>query len=260
VEVRAARDGDLTAIAVIAVANGDDAGADARYVSYLLCCGSVLVAELDGEVAGYGATRRTGGATMLCDLFVDPARHGAGVGGRLLDALFTEPGERFTFASKDPRALPLYVRHGMVPRWPLLYLRGRPAGTAAPRHRVVPTAEACAAELELTGRDRTADYELWAGAPGGAGLLVLDGREVTAAGVIAPGHLVHLVSARDPAATLIAALAAFGGEPVRLCLPGPHPALRTLLDARWRIDDQDCHMSSSENLVSPGCVPSPSLG
>ena len=54
-------------------------------------------------------------------------------------------------------------------------------------------------------------------------------------------------------------LAAFDREPVRLCLPGPHPALRTLLDARWRIDDRDCHMSSGENLVSPGCVPSPSL-
>jgi GNAT superfamily N-acetyltransferase len=259
VEVRAAGDGDFAAIAAIAVANGDDAGADARYVSYLLRHGSVLVAELDGEVAGYGATRRIGGATMLCDLFVDPVRHGAGVGGRLLDALFAEPGERFTFASQDPRALPLYVRHGMVPRWPLLYLSGRPTGTANLRHRVVATDEACAAELELTGRDRAADYELWAGAPGAAGLLILDGREVTAAGAIAPGHLVHLASGRDPAATLVAALAAFDREPVRLCLPGPHPALRMLLDARWRIDDQDCHMSSGENLVSPGCVPSPSL-
>jgi GNAT superfamily N-acetyltransferase len=254
-DVRAARDGDLAAIARIAAANDDVAGADPRYVSHLRRNGRLLVAELTGEVAGYGATRRIGGARMLCDLFVDPASHGTGVGGRLLGALFAEPGERFTFASQDPRALPLYVRHGMIPRWPLLYLSGEPAGSSALRSRTVSMAEACAAELELTGRDRTVDYEYWQG----DGLLVLDGREVAAAGVIAAGRLIHLVSSRDPAATLAAALAAFEQDRVRLCLPGPHPALRGLLEARWRIEEQDHYMSTSEDLVSPGHVLSPSL-
>jgi hypothetical protein len=48
--------------------------------------------------------------------------------------------------------------------------------------------------------------------------------------------------------------------PVRLCLPGPHPALRRLLDAGWRIEDSDQHMSSRPDLLSPADVLSPSLG
>jgi GNAT superfamily N-acetyltransferase len=255
VNVRTARDADLAAIAEITAANDDEPGADPRYVDHLRRDGRFLVAELDGEVAGFGATRRVGGATMLCDLFVRPELHGGGVGKRLLDALFPEPGERFTFASQDPRAMPLYARHGMVPRWPLLYLVGEPVRSdTALRACTVSAAEASAAELKLTGRDRGPDYAYWEN-----GLLVLDGREIVAAGATSPERLFHLASARDPEACLLAALSAFEQDQVRLSLPGPHPALRTLLDARWRIEDQDCYMSSSEKLVDPGAVLSASL-
>jgi GNAT superfamily N-acetyltransferase len=261
-EVRPAADGDLPAIAKIALANGDkNAGSDPRYVAHLRANGRFLVAELDGEVAGYCGTRRIGGATMLCDLFVDPARHGGGIGGCLLDAIFEGNGERFTFASRDPRAMPLYIRHGMIPRWPLLYLSGPPGDSCALCHQKVSMEEAGTAELELTGTDRTADYAFWATIPGSAGLIVQDSGEIVAAGAAGPGQLIHLASAQDcdPAATLIAALSAFDTSRVRLCLPAPHPALLLLLDARWRIEDHDHHMSTIEGLLSPGHVPSPSL-
>jgi GNAT superfamily N-acetyltransferase len=255
-------DGDLPAIAKIALANGDEgAGSDSRYVSHLRRDGRFLVAELDGGVAGYCATRRIGGATMLCDLFVDPALHDAGIGGRLLDAVFEGTGEKFTFASRDPRAMPLYVRHGMIPRWPLLYLSGPSGGSSTLRSRKVPMAKAGAAELELTGCDRIADYAYWATVPGSVGLIVQAGGDIVAAGAAGPGWLIHLASAGncDPVATLIAGLNAFDTGRIRLCLPGPHPALPLLLDARWRIDDYDHHMSSSQGLLSPGHVPSASL-
>lgn len=258
-DVRSAADGDLRAIAEIALANDDDDGANPGYVAHLRAHGRFLVAEAGGAVVGYSAIRPLGGLTLLCDLFVDPARHGGGTGRCLLDAVFDADGERSTFASRDPRAMSLYVRYGMVPRWPLLYLEGPPlAGTRAER---VPADVAAAAERELNGRDRSADYAFWAATPGGTGLLVRDGDAVAAAGIAGPDRLIHLVTAdgADPAATLRAALAAFTAARVSLCLPGPHPALPLLLDARWRIEDADQHMSSRPDLISPADVLSPPL-
>src|SRR5437879_5216672 len=96
--VRPAADEDLPAIAAIAAANDDSAGADPRYVSHLRNNGRFLVAEADarsgGGPAGYCGIRRTDEYTMLTDLFVDPSRHGAGTGRRLLDRALDEPGER----------------------------------------------------------------------------------------------------------------------------------------------------------------------
>jgi hypothetical protein len=72
----------------------------------------------------------------------------------------------------------------------------------------------------------------------------------------------HLVTEddHDPAATLAAALGTFDADRVRLCLPGPHPALPSLLNARWRIEDLDQHMSSRPDLLSTASVLSASLG
>lgn len=215
----------------------------------------------DGGLTGYSGVRPVGGATMLTDLFVDPSRHGGGVGRALLDVALDGAGELLTFASRDPRAMSLYVRYGMVPRWPLLYL----SGPAAPRGPfvldLVAPDEAAAAEKALNGRDRRPDYAFWAGFPGATGLVVRDGAAVVAAGAAGRGRVFHLVTAegRDPAATLAAAFGATRAERVALCLPGPHPALPSLLATGWRIDDLDHHLSSRPDLVSSTSVPSPSL-
>jgi GNAT superfamily N-acetyltransferase len=259
-EVRAVRDGDLGAVAAIALANDDRDGAEARYVAHLREHGRFLVADVGGAVAGYCGVRRLGGLALLTDLFVDPSRHGGGVGRRLLDAAFPEGGERSTFASGDPRAMSLYVRYGMVPRWPLLYLYGPPPPGPVRAARVAPD-EAAAAERGMTGRDRAADYAFWAASPEVAGLIVRDGSDVVAAGIAGPEHLFHLVTAdgADPVATLFAALAVLDAPRVRLCLPGPHPALPSLLDARWRIEDADQHLSSRPGLLGSTDVLSASL-
>jgi GNAT superfamily N-acetyltransferase len=254
-------DADLAAIAEIAVANGDADGADPHYVAHLRGHGRFLVAEVDGRTAGYCGVRRIGEVTMLTDLFVHPDRHGEGTGRRLLDAAFDGAAERSTFASRDPRAMSLYVRYGMVPRWPLLYLSGPPPGAGPARAERVPMAEAGIAEAALHGRDRTDDYAFWATRPDATGLVVREEGAVVAAGAAGPGQVFHLVTARghDAAAALTAALAGLGA-PVRLCLPGPHPALRRLLDTGWRIEDSDQHLSSRPDLLSPDDVLSPSLG
>ena len=252
-------DTDFAAVAEIAEANGDAEGQDPRYVRHLEGIGRFLIAEESGAVAGYCATHQVGTATMLSDLFISPERQGAGVGRRLLAAAFEGAGQRFTFASQDPRALPLYVRQGMVPRWPLLYLAGS-ALPAAPRGldcRIVAPLEAAEAEFGITGQDRKADYAFW-----GNGLIVRKGTAAVAAGAVGPGQLIHLVTAEhgDPVGALIAALHVVPGGPrLEVCMPGPHPALGELLGSGWRVADFDHHMSSSDDVLDPTSVLSPSL-
>jgi hypothetical protein len=77
ITARRATMGDFAAIAKVAVATGQDeewAGADPAYLAYLLEHGTLLVAERDGSVTGFGTTRLIGdgpaAVSMLCDLFV----------------------------------------------------------------------------------------------------------------------------------------------------------------------------------------------
>jgi GNAT superfamily N-acetyltransferase len=275
--VRPARPDDAAEIARIADANGqheEDTGRDPRYLAHLASHGRVLIAETGGRALGFAATRRLGEATMLCDLFVDPAMHGAGIGRRLLRHAFEPNSQRATFSSQDPRAMPLYASFGLAPRWPLLYLSGNPArlaeGAAGAQPRPATAQEttpqeAAAAERALTGLDRLPDYLHWAGGPDSGGLVIEREGHVIAAGACAGSRLRHLAVGRraDPVLAVFAvfaALAVFRAPTVRLCLPGPHPALGPLLRAGFRIGDLDYYMSTSEGIVSADSVPSPALG
>jgi GNAT superfamily N-acetyltransferase len=70
---------------------GTGSGADAEYVNLLLATGTVLVAVDDGPLLGWGATRPSPHGTLLTDLFVDPARHGQGIGAAILHDLWPDP-------------------------------------------------------------------------------------------------------------------------------------------------------------------------
>ncbi|MCW2890117.1 MAG: hypothetical protein QOE54_3193 [Streptosporangiaceae bacterium] len=269
--VRPVKERDLPQVAKVAAANGEQgpsSAADAGYVGHLRRHGGFLVAELDGTVAGYCGTRPVGTATMLCDLFVDPARQSSGIGRSLLDQALDGRTEIFTFSSRDPRAMPLYVRYGLVPRWPLLYLAGAAAAVPYPpglRARAVPAGRAADTERGLTGTGRDADHAFWATMPGATGLVVERDGEPVAAGAgenaAGSGVLRHLAVAAgaDVAPVTAAALAGLGSANVRACLPGPHPALRGLLTAGWRIEEHDHHMSTHDGLVDPRQVLSPAL-
>jgi hypothetical protein len=46
----------------------------------------------------------------------------------------------------------------------------------------------------------------------------------------------------------------------RVCLPGPHPAVRALLAAGWRVEEFDLFMATEPGLLDPRrAVPSPAL-
>jgi GNAT superfamily N-acetyltransferase len=297
IEVREAGTGDLPEIAAVALATGQGeewSGADPAYITHLLACGKVVVGVSDGSVIGFGATRRlgsgTGAVSMLCDLFVDPRIHGSGCGRALLARLWQEPGPRMTFSSLHAHALPLYATFGLDAWWPLLYLRGRPGALEAPggwRAEEGTPEEVAALELAWTGTDRSEDHLAWARRPGGACVLARRNGEVmaaaTAGGAGDEYGVIHLALAppagsADAAAAVLAVLAGTGpagtgpadagpagGEAAsglaRVCLPGPHPAVRPLLAAGWRVEEFDLFMATEQGLLDPRrAVPSPALG
>jgi GNAT superfamily N-acetyltransferase len=284
IEVRDAGPGDLPGIAAVTRATGQGeewSGADPAYVTHLLAHGRVVVAVRDGGVAGFGATRQIGGpgsVSMLCDLFVDPRLHGVGAGRAMLSELWRGGGQRMTFSSLHAHALPLYTSFGLDAWWPLLYLRSDVTALTAPAGWHVTRADpddVAALELTWTGADRSADHRAWARRPGGTSLLIRRGDRVTGAGTAGGAGdefgLTHLVLApaaddSDAVAAVLIALAALAddGQSTRgealVCLPAPHPAVRTLLAAGWRTSEFDLFMATEPGLIDPRrTVPSPAL-
>jgi GNAT superfamily N-acetyltransferase len=267
---------DVAAIRAILAAHGDDAPVTQAdivgpYLHHLLAHHRVLVAEEADLVVGFGAVVDAGVADHLSDLFVRPDRLGHGVGGALLAALFDDPrgrGERSTFASADPRALPIYVRAGLVPWWVSLYLEGETARLPIPPGLEIEGADAArlaALELAWTEADRSADHAFWASQAGADPFLVADASGPVAVGCArtaqaSPIRALERLVIRpgvDPVGPVIAALRRTGSGPagatrlVHATVPGPHPALRPLLEHGMRIVDRDQFMATAAGLVDP---------
>lgn len=233
------------------------------YVRHFVETHRALVTELDGAVVAYGAVVDTGRVRMLADLFVDPDRLGQGIGRQLLDELFEDAPARATFASNDPRALPLYVRAGMTPLWSGLYVEGD-AG-ALPLDPTITTWHATPAELSLleeawTGAVRPLDHDYWARLPAGDTFIVEDVEGPVAFGY---GRAKQDSAAReverflvrpgaDPLPPTITGLGRVGrGGRVQALLLGPNPILPILLEAGFRIVERDQFLCSDPGLVDP---------
>ena len=234
------------------------------YVRHLIVTARSLVADEGGRLAAFGAAVDTGRGRHLADLFVRTDRLGQGIGRPLLEALFANDWPRTTFASDDPRALPLYIRAGMAALWPSLYLIGDAARLPDSSHGM--TAEPAEAsrlaslEREWTGADRSIDHGFWATQAEADPFVIVDRGEVIAGGygrarqkgperaldrlVIRPGH--------DVVAPIFAALRrAARGRLVLACVLGPNPIVGPLLDAGFRIDARDTFMASEPDLIDP---------
>ena len=283
VTIRDATEADLAAVIEIAQATGqveDWTTVFPEYVRHLIEHGRFLVGRHEHRVIGFGATRQIGAGptavSMLTDLFVDPAAHGTGTGRAILDALWARQPRKMTFSSLHSNALPLYTSFGVDAWWPLLYLGGevsrlrQPAGWSVER---AGTADVAALELEWTGVDRTADHQMWAARPSGASIIASRNGEPTAAGTAggagAEYGINHLVVAGTgetdaglAADAVIAALSFLDPSDGRahVCLPAPHPAVRRLLAAGWKVSEFDLYMASEPGLIDPlSSVPSPDL-
>jgi GNAT superfamily N-acetyltransferase len=273
--IRPGRERDLEAIDAV-LASTEDAGPEVPpmppggqqpYLRHLLVRGTVAVAELDGRVIGFGAAVTTERATHLADLSVVPEHQGRRLGGRLFRAVMGESVDRTTFASDDPRAMPTYIRGGMLPRWPNLIMTGQPellstAGDVVVEAAVV--AELVRLEREWLGIDRSLELPYWAVLPEPVGWVARRHGHVVATGLgrnrvrgdgrwldralAGPG-----VDASVAVAAFVAALAFVGvpGKPIGASIPGPSPLVRVLLDRGFRIADRDTFLSSAADMVDP---------
>ena len=266
--LRAGTAADLPDLARILAANGEPIDwpdlPGWPYLEHLLARAEVVVAEADRGVVGFAGAVLSGRATFLTDLFVDPRHHEHGAGRALLDAVLPGATPRMTFSSADQRALGLYIRAGMRPWWPLLYLDGvlrddAPAGTGVD---ILPGSieETARWSRAWTGVDRVVDFAHYASLPDAAGFVVRDGEAVAAVGWARrhrtqPGRwLDHASIAPDADPVRIGVAiwqAAAAGGPLSAAVPGPHPMVPHLLDHGVRIVDRDQWCASDPDLVDP---------
>lgn len=278
--IRPATRGDIPALRTLLAAHGEDAppgagGADISgpYLRHLVDYHRVLVTERAGAVVAFGATVDTGRCRFLADLWVDPTLLGQGLGRPLLAELFGDAPRRATFASSDPRALPVYVRAGMTPLWADLYVEGAahrlPDPVSALRVRSATPAECSGLEGAWLGSPRPEDHAFWATQARADVFVVEDAGEPVAFGYArarqrsatrAVDRLVVRPGA-DPVAPAIAGIVRAGrGGPVMTCLPGPSPLLPVLLEAGFRIVDHDQYLGSDPDIVDPArLLPNPGM-
>ncbi len=240
-------------------------GVEQPYLAHLVSRGNAAVAEADdGAMVGFGAAVDNGRARHLADLFVLPAAHGGGIGRRLLATVMGDAWPRTTFASDDPRALPLYVRAGMTALHPNLYLSGDARRLTCPAgYSIEPVSLERLAELELgwVGVDRRPEIPYWSTLPDPRVFVVVVGGRPVATGFARRrkggggrwfGHAIVAPDA-DPAPALLAAMAGEAGLADRTgaCVLGPSPLVRILLDASFHVVDRDTYLASDPALVDP---------
>ncbi len=256
----------MAAVRTIAMAHGTLEAWPSRpdYLDHELATGAVVVSEDEGEITGFGATLERGGVHHLGDLFLRLGLEGRGAGAAMLAELLPDHGRRTTFSSSDRRALALYARRGLVPVAPLLHLRG---ASAPPEWddgslEAADPAHAAGLDAELRGYARMADHEFLGQL---SGVEPLAGERRFAYLRTVPGTT-YVGPCGDLDATASTALAAVAqaarrSPEVGLALPGPHPALRPLLDAGFRIVDVDTIMASPPDLLDwRRIVPDTDLG
>ncbi len=277
--VRPATAGDLPGARAVAEAHGDVFEPDRPdNLTHELEQGRLVVAADASGVVGFGGALERGGVTYLADLFLLPDRLGLGIGSAIMGELFPRARTpRFTFASGDPRALPLYVRFGMRPLTPLLYLRGDPATFGRLPHLDATLQEAepggiVALDGWAFGRERRQDLAFMQAA-GWTGLVARRGRGVVGYGFLrvaprrdGPRALINPSGAdseENLAAVTFALLrrAAPLAPVVNIAVLGTHPALPALLAAGFRVEDRDTSMASDPRLIDGTRYgPSPVIG
>lgn len=252
---------------------------------HVLETGQMLVAEDDNGLVGFAAVAYREPVTFLGQMFILPDAQSAGIGQALLRAVMPDDGrQRSTVSSSDPRALGLYVRHGMRPLWPVLDL-GASVERLRPFRRTdveIIRAEPGDPELvewdtEVGGRLRPQDHAYWVqqkaavplwferhGKRLGYGYVQLQPHSNDArwyGETVRVGPL-GVRDAPDAVDCLVAALgwAREQGGRLSVLVPGPHPGLRPLLDAGFQIGDIETFLSTAEPPFTDGCRYIPSGG
>lgn len=272
--IRPADISDLDAvcdIATIVDPPHDGADLDTTYYRHLLQHGLVVVAGQSEIVVGYAAAIEVDGSQHVSDFFLHQDLRGHDIGRQLLEEVWKATGRsapRQAFSSLDPAALAVYIRAGMRPRWPLLYLHGGSTGLPETHLRVTSADrdEAASCEAEWIGWDRRDEYTYWGQHPEAQIFIVRDGRGPVAVGCGVNSRVASTLgrlACVDPSVAceaVSAALRWIDDDDVVVSVPGTNPVLRMLLDARWRIVGQHLYCASEPALIDPQrLLPHPGL-
>lgn len=243
------------------------------YLPHLFNRGKLLVAERAGQVLAYaGATERSGIA-YLNDVFVDPAMQSEKLGQALLQAILPESkAPKYVLASNDFRAIALYARFGMAPRWPNFDIENDSGALSFPPEspvELVPVdledVDLVAWDAEISGRSRPLDFRFWHEHEQGAAFWCRRNGQIVGYAVARfaasrtfnpEAAVIGPVGVRDPAhaAACVVAVtrwAASSAPYVKMAIPGPHPALVPLLASGLRIVYTQLYGSSAAGIVDP---------
>lgn len=243
---------------------------------HVLQTGSLFVAEQEGKILGFAGTVVRSDIAFLTDLFVDPHEQSSGIGGQLLREAFAphQARLRFTVSSTDARALNLYIRAGLQPYWPNFLVRthkvdlARLPETDLIVHETQPLdTELIEWDAAIGGRFRPEDHAYWCSQEGSVPLwFERSGTRIGYAHVrLKAGTIwypnaarVGPIGARTPEDAALCAIAAVRWAAtrapiLRLDVPGPHPALRVLLEAGFRISYVETIHSSATPCFDPHC-------
>jgi GNAT superfamily N-acetyltransferase len=250
-----------------------DQGPTPAYLTHLQENGLLLVAERGGRIVGYAGLVDRSGVAYLTDLFVDPASQSLNVGRRLLEQILPPgPTSKCTMATTDYRAISLYTKAGMAPRWPNLLLEvsvGRLQEISSSRIEMFP-ADPYDPELRrwdhaVSGRERPVDLSFMVHAERGQSFWFGKGGEIIGYGIIrfdaarpwrpdtvtiGPIGAATAVDARESVLTAVH-WARSRGAIIEIAVPGPHPALRTLLIAGFSITYVETYCATTATLVDP---------
>jgi GNAT superfamily N-acetyltransferase len=270
-DVRKAGEHDIEGIAVARLSNGaahDDSGASADYCRHLIANEHLWVAVEGERVLGFGGAVDVGRARLLSDLFVHSDSHGRGVGRALLTEVLRGAEHRFTFATHDPAALPLYMRAGMVPYHMVLALEGPATALSGAdrglRVREVAPEEAARWELDATGVDRANTYRYWADRDRSITVAVGEGEPVAVAAVrTGPdwARIEHL--AMPPSGSLmvdvelacVAAIALhLSRRAVQVSVHGNGRLARQLVESGYAVVDTSVFMATGNDLLSDAVI------
>ena len=209
--------------------------------------GIFRVAEDEGEIVAICHAIVRGPLWFLSGFWTRTDRQRAGIGGRLLRAVWEEGRARgastfFTWSSIDLTAMASYLRRGMFPGFQILSFVGEPTPSAQAASGVAPlTGEiASALDRDVIGTARDVDHGFWLTEPGRLGRAVVRGGRAVGyyyvrAGSIGPAAW---ASSADAEPVLRAALADARAQSaiVRLrALGANHDAIRFALASGMRL-------------------------
>lgn len=236
--------------------------------------GDLHVMESKGQMVGFGSLITRSSVAFVAELCVRPTYRSRGYGGALLRHMLPRDGRvSCALSSGDPRALSLFVRAGMVPRWPCLglvadaaWLGDLPGEDVAVVEGRINDSALVWWDTEVSCRQRAIDHTYWVrraqavpvwfrrhGRIVGYGYVQGRSEDWLAhpdAVTIGPvgtrtafdaeacvGALVRWVASRAPL--------------MRILVPGGHPALAPLVGGGFRIAYALTFMASGADVVAP---------